>query len=198
MFQLGLRAEQTAAECRSPRTATLPEPVSMERRAQGSCSGVLAPQQGPGQQVALEASLLNRACVVCSWAPADWLEGPWSQSILPSRCSSVSLSSPTSQPPEQPPQSLAGLLLKDPPTKGKVSHTPPSPGPQADSVWGEGWVQRVTSGDPRLLLRSEVGETVPFSRLPGVSSPSPSLPFLRVNNPQPAPLALAGGEFSKA
>ena len=120
--------------------------------------------------MALEAGLLNRACVVCSWAPADWLEGPWSQSIIPSRCSLVSLSSPTSQPPEQPPQSLAGLLLKDPPAKGKVSHTPPSPWPQADSIWGEGWLQRVTSGDPRLLLRSKVGETTVLEASWGILS----------------------------
>ena len=189
---------ESRVDC-GPRTASLPEPVSMEQRAQGSCSGVLAPQAGARAAVGFEGQLAEPClCIVCSWAPADWLEGPLSQSVLPSGCSLVSLSFPTSHPPQQPPQSLAGLLLKDPPTKGKVSHTPPSPGPQAGSVWGGGWVQRVTSGDPRLLVRSEVGETAQFSRLPGTSSPSPSLPFLRVNNAQPAPLALARGEFSKA
>ena len=165
------------AERRSPRTAPPHNPRAREPgevRPREAALGSWHPGQGTGQQLALWASLVcgSRRHLQCEPLGPRSLAGrlcPLSQCVLPSRCSWVSLSSLPTHPPcptaaaLEPGWTCSPRTLQ-PRARSAIPRLPcthPAPH-RAGSLQGEGWVRRVASGEPALLVGPEVGETIMF------------------------------------
>lgn len=196
-----------------PQDRTPPNPRACEPgevRPREAALGSWHPGRGTGQQLALRASLPSgsRRHLQCEPLGPSSLAGrlcPLIQCVLPSRCSWVSLSSPPTPSPcptaaaPEPGWTCSPRTLQPRarPTIPRLPCTPSAPHRAGSLQGGAGF-----EGLPRVSLRSwseprweKLLCSGQSEWLPGRSSPSPSLPFLSINNPPPAPLALAGGEF---